>query len=73
MYIILVSSEGSGAGKAYGPYDTKKEANEYLDQMFPKDNPEFWDDGVWICCEWYDVLKMDSKNLLHKHIEEYYE
>lgn len=66
MVIILKSSDGSGAGTAYGPFKTTEEADALLDQMFPKptsedEDSEYWTrlgSGLyeWIYTYWYDVL-----------------
>jgi hypothetical protein len=55
MYIVLHSSHGNGAGRAYGPFETKAAAQALVDEVSAEYDSEDdnWNDSIWL-----DVLKV---------------
>lgn len=65
MVIILISSEGNGAGKAYGPYENDLVAAEVIEEVVAKWNEDFEEEPYRVYSgPWADILEVHSHDVL---------
>ncbi len=62
MYIVLASTEGSGAGWAYGPFESKHTAEALVEQISAQRDRDDEGDHGWNEFSWLDVLEIRNPN-----------